>query len=367
MFKTYKYQLTPTEQQKVVINKHIGASRFIFNLALETKRAAWSSNRVNIGCFDLMRQLPELKKECPWLKEVNSQSLQQSIINLDNAFKRFFKYKNGFPKFKKKANLGSFAIPQGIMLENSRLSIPKFREGIRINLHRPIEGIIKQATINVTPTGKYFVCILSNIEMPVVPKTLVLESTTIGLDLGIRTFITTSNEERHDNPKFFKNSLSRLRYLQRKYSKHKNRKVKRKLSIIHEKIANQRKDFLHKVSSELIKNHDSIAIETLKVKDMLKNHNLAQAISDAGWSIFVSMLEYKANWHGKNILKIGAFEPSSKICSNCGFVNKELSLKDKEWTCKSCNSLLDRDLNAAINIKNIALKEHLSVERRLEN
>lgn len=367
MLKAFKYRINPTKDQKDLINKHIGSSRFVYNLALETKQLAYSGNKIHLNCFDLIKQLPDLKKVCPWLKEINSQSLQQPIRNLDNAFTRFFKGQSAFPNFKKKLNKGSFNIPQSISLVNGKLYIPKFKKGIDIVLHRPIKGTIKQATISRTPTGKYFVSILCETGEENKPKNKVTENNTVGIDLGIKTFIVTSDGEYFDNPKFLKKSLSKLKYIQHKFSKKKGKRTKHKLATLHEKVANQRKDFLQKASSKLIRENQSIAIEDLNIKGMLANHKLSQSISDCGWSMFVDMLKYKAEWYGVNILKIGRFEPSSKMCSCCGAVNKELKLTDRAWTCKICNSILDRDVNAAINIKNFALKNHLSMGHRLKN
>lgn len=366
MFKAFKYRLYPTEPQKELISKHIGSSRFVYNLALETKNSAYISAKHNYSAFDLVKQLPELKKECPWLKEVNSQSLQQSIQNMDIAFKRFFKGA-GFPKFKKKSNKGSFSIPQNVRVENDLLIIPKFKEGIKMSLHRPTKGTIKSATISVTPTGKYFVSILCETKEELPTKAPIKENTTIGIDLGIKDFAITSDGEVFENPKYLRKAQSKLKYVQRKYSKYKGKRTKKKLAKLHENVANKRKDFLHKVSTKLIRENQTIALETLAVKNMVKNHNLAQAISDASWSTFVTMLEYKADWYGKNILRIGQFAPSSKTCSNCGVINKELQLKDREWTCGNCSTVLDRDVNASCNIKSFALKNYLSGEHRLKN
>jgi putative transposase len=360
MLKGLKYRIYPTNTQKELISKHIGSSRFVYNLALETKITAYTGSKHKFSTFDLIKQLPELKKECEWLKDVNSQSLQKSIQNVDIAFKRFFKGA-GFPKYKSK-NKGkqSFSIPQKVLVKNNRLLIPKFKKGIKIVLHREIKGTIKSATISVTSTGKYFVSILvdTNIQVPI--KAPIKKSTTIGIDLGIKDFAITSDGEVFENHKFLRKAQSKLKYLQRKYSKHKGKRTRKRLALLHEKVANKRKDFLHKVSTQLIRENQTIALETLAVSNMLKNHNLAQSINDVSWSAFVTMLEYKADWHGKNILKIGTFEPSSKTCSCCGYVNKELKLQHREWTCVECNTLLSRDLNAAINIKNFALKKTLS-------
>lgn len=367
MLKAFKYRIYPSESQAILINKHIGSARFVYNLALETKQMAFAGNKVNLDCFALIKQLPSLKEECVWLKEINSQSLQQPIRNLDNAFTRFFKGQAEFPKFKSKSNRGSFNVPQFVTIGNNKLVIPKFKEGIKIILDRPINGDIKQATISRTPTGKYFASILceTGVECKMKPK--VTESKTIGVDLGIKTFLVTSEGKEFDNPKFLRKAQSKLKYLHSKYAKKKGKRTRYRLAAIHEKIANQRKDFLHKTSSELIKSHDSIAIEDLAVSSMVQNHCLAQSISDAGWGMFVTMLEYKAEWYGKNILKIGRFEPSSKTCSCCGTINKILTLKDREWNCVGCGVLLNRDVNAAINIKNFALRNQSSVGRRRKN
>jgi putative transposase len=367
MFKAFKYRIYPSDPQKELIAKHIGSSRFVYNLALETKNTAYLGSKHNFSPFDLIKQLPELKKECEWLKEVNSQSLQQSIQNMDIAFKKFFKGA-GFPKFKSKhKGKQSFSIPQNVIVENNLLIIPKFKEGINIVLHREIKGTIKNATISVTPTGKYFVSILvdTNTEIPI--KAPIEENTTIGIDFGIKDLTITSEGEVFENPKNLRKAQSKLKYVQRKYSKNKGKRTKQRLALLHEKVVNKRKDFLHKLSTKLIRENQTICLEDLAVSNMVKNHNLAQAISDVSWSTFVTMLEYKADWYGKTILRIGRFAPSSKTCNCCGYINRELTLKDRSWTCPKCKSVHDRDVNAAINIKSFALKNKLSGEHTLKN
>lgn len=321
---------------------------------------AYLGSKVYLSRYNLQKQVVDLKKELPWLKETNSQSLQAALLDLDTAYSNFFKGRADFPKFKKKSNRGSFNVPQNVIVSDGRLIIPKFKKGIKIKLHRDLVGTIKQATVSFTPTGKYFVSILcdTNTEMPT--KVAISENTTIGIDLGIKDFATTSDGEVFENPKYLRKAQSKLKYVQRKYSKNKGKRTKKKLAKLHEKVVNKRKDFLHKVSTQLIRENQTIALETLAVKNMVKNHNLAQAISDASWSTFVTMLEYKADWYGKNILRIGQFAPSSKTCSNCGNINKELTLKDREWTCSNCSTVLDRDVNAACNIKSFALKNIFS-------
>ena len=360
MYRARKYRIYPTNSQKELIHKHCGSVRFLFNLALETKTMAYLGSKVNLSRYDLQKQVVDLKKELPWLKETNSQSLQVALLDLDTAYSNFFKGRADFPKFKKKSNRGSFNVPQNVIVKNNLLIIPKFKEGIKIKLHRDLVGTIKQATISFTPTGKYFVSILCETGETNKPKAKIEENTSVGIDLGIKTFLVTSDGEYFDNPKFLRNSISKLKYVQRKFSKKKGKQTKNKLAKLHEKVANQRKDFLHKTSSELIKNHDSIAIEDLNIKGMLSNHKLALAISDCGWGMFVDMLEYKAEWYGKNILRIGRFEPSSKLHANCGYINKDLKLSDREWVCPKCFEVVSRDVNASINIKNFALKNILS-------
>jgi len=359
MYKARKYRIYPTSSQKELIHKHCGSVRFLYNLALETKTMAYLGSKVNLSRYDLQKQLVDLKKELSWLKEINSQSLQVALLDLDTAYSNFFKGRADFPKFKKKSNRGSFNIPQNVIVENNLLIIPKFKEGIKINLHRDLVGTIKQATVSFTPTGKYFVSILCDTKEETPTKAPITENTTIGIDLGIKNFAITSEGEVFENPKFLRKAQSKLKYVQRKYSKYKGKCTKKKLAKLHEKITNQRQDFLHKTSTKLIRENQTICLETLVVKNMVKNHNLAQAISDVSWSTFVSMLEYKADWYGKNILRIGQFAPSSKTCS-CGVINKDLKLSDREWTCKSCGTTHDRDILAACNIKSFALKNIFS-------
>ena len=361
MLKGLKHRLYPTDSQKELIAKHIGCSRFVYNLALETKNTAYLGSKHNFSPFDLIKQIPELKKECEWLKEVNSQSLQQSIQNMDIAFKKFFKGA-GFPKYKSKhKGKQSFSIPQNVSVNGNKLMIPKFKKGIEIVLHREIKGTIKSATISVTPTGKYFVSILvdTNTENPI--KAPIKEETTIGIDLGIKDFVITSEGYRYKNNRYTKTYAKKLKehqqHLSRK-TKGSNRYQKQKLKVatIYKKITNSRLDNLHKVSTELIKKYDLIVLEDLNIKGMIKNHKLSKYIVDASWSKFVEFLTYKAEWNDKKIVKIDRFFPSSKTCNSCGYINQNLKLDMREWTCPSCNTKLDRDLNASMNILNEGYK-----------
>lgn len=365
MYKTFKYRIYPTLEQAILIDKHIGCCRFIYNLSLDVKKMAYSGTKINLSAYDISKQLPDLKSEYTWLKEINSGSLQVAVQTMDRSFINFHRGHCDYPKFKKKTTAGSFQVPQKYYLRDNVLILPKFREGIKIIIHRPIGGIIKSITVSKTSTGKHFASLLCKTDDVVPIKPTISES--IGIYLGLKSFLITSGGEIIENPKYLRKSLSKLKYIQSKYSRFKGKRTRKKLVLLHEKITSQRKDFLQKTSTTLIRENQTICIETLKVENMIKNHKLALSISDVGWSMFISMLEYKSNWYGKNLLKIGTFEPSSKMCSSCENVNKELKLSDRRWTCNNCGSILDRDINAAINIKNIALKNNLSVERRLKN
>ena len=366
MYKARKYRIYPNSSQKELIHKHCGNVRFLYNLALETKTMAYIGSKVNLSRYDLQKQIVDLKKELPWLKETNSQSLQVALLDLDTAYSNFFKGHADFPKFKKKSNRGSFNVPQNVIVSDGRLIIPKFKEGIKINMHRDLVGVVKQATISFTPTGKYFVSILCDTKEDAPLKPRITEENSVGIDLGIKDFAVTSEGEVIDNPKFLRNSIGRLKVLQRRASKKQKgssnrKKANKRVAVLHEKITNQRKDFLHKTSTKLIRENQTICLENLGISNMIKNHNLAQSISDVSWEEFNRMIEYKAEWYGVNVLRIGRFELSSKTCE-CGSINKELTLSDRVWECKSCGQVNERDLLAAKNIKKFALKENSGQE-----
>lgn len=365
MFKSYKYRIYPTEAQKVLIEKHIGACRFVYNLALETKNMVYSGNKMVLSEYDLQKQLTGLKTDLIWLKEVNSQSLSLEITHLKQAFDLYFNNRKSFPKFKKKKFDGRFSARQHVKIIADKLFIPKFNRGIRIRVSQEIVGNIKKCTISKTPTGKYFASLSVETGIDLPNKPTIDVNAALGVDLGLKSFLVTSSGEAIESPQFLRRSLSALKYVSRKYSKHKGKRTRKKLAQIHEKVANQRKDFLHKTSTMLIRDNQTICVEDLTVSNMVKNHSLALSITDSGWYEFRRQLEYKADWYGKNVVKIGGFEPSSKTCSACGAINHDLTLKDREWSC-CCGAVHDRDLNAAINIKNFALK-NLSVGRRLKS
>lgn len=362
MFKAFKYRVYPNSEQKELIHKHFGCVRWVYNYALNKKITAYQVDKTSLSRFDIQGDLPKLKKsEAAFLKEVIAQSLQASLENLDKAYTKFFRDKKGFPKFKsKKDNRQSFSVPQNakINFADSTLSLPKFKQGIRIVLDRSFKGKIKTVTVSKTPTGKYFVSVLVETNESIQPKNPIDENKAVGIDLGIKTFATLSDGTSIANPKFLRKSLKKLKRLQRSVSRKKkgseNRaKAINKLALIHEKVSSQRNDFLHKTTTFLVRNYDTICLETLKPSNMAKNHRLAQALSDIAIGKFNQFLEYKAEWYGKNILRIGQFEPSSKLCT-CGEINRELKLSDRTWICKKCNAKHDRDQLAANNIKRMA-------------
>ena len=362
MMKAFKFRLYPTIDQSNQLNQHIGSCRFVYNWALDQKVKTYEQIGKSISRFDLNKLIPNLKKQNPWLEEVNSQSLQGMTKQVESAFTRFFREKNGFPKFKSKKNpIQSFPIPQhyNVDFENNTVKIPRIGE-IKAVIHKKFKGELKTASISKSWTGKYYISILveDGKEFPV--KQVFSESTTIGVDVGITDFAVISTGEKVENPKYLKNSLKRLKVLQKRVSRKQNgsknrEKAKQKLAVLHEKITNQINDFQHKLSFKLVSENQAIAVENLNFKGMIKNHHLVQDIFDSMWSSFVTKLEYKSEWLGKTILMIGKFEPSSKICHICGYHNSELTLKDQEWKCPDCKTKHDRDINSAINIKKFSL------------
>lgn len=364
MLKAYKYRIYPTKEQEESFFQHFGACRFVYNWALENKIKSYEQNGKSVSRFTLNKMMTELKEEHTWLKNVNSQSLQGATLSLETVFTKFFREKKGFPKFKSKKNpVQSFSVPQfyEVDFDKNKVKLPKIG-WIKTKLHRKFKGIEKTATLSRTPTGKYYISILVDDEQETPVKSLFNEKVTVGIDIGIKDFAILSNGEKIDNPKYLKTSIQRLNVLQRRMSRKqkgsKNRaKARNAVSKLHERISNQRNDFQHKLSSKLIGENQALALETLNVSGMLKNHCLALHIADASWNSFVTKLEYKAEWFGKTILRIGRFEPSTKICNVCGYYNKNLTLADREWQCPDCKINHDRDINAAINIKKFALNK----------
>ncbi len=349
--KSFKYRIYPTKEQEVLIEKHFGCCRFVFNKFLNERKEEYLNNGNSLNYYDNAKSMTDMKKELLWLKDINSQSLQSTLKNLDIAYNKFFRKTAKFPRFKKKNDNQSFHIPQFVELRNNKLCIPKFKKGIKINIHRDVEGKILNATLSKTSTGKYYISITCELKYQEIEKT----NSSVGIDTGIKDLATLSDGTKYENIKSLKKSLKKLKYVQRQLSKKtkgsgQRNKQKIKLALIHEKVSNKRKDHLHKVSTEIIKNHDIICVEDLNVKGMIKNHKLAQALSDVGLGTFYNLLQYKASWNDKTIVKIDRFFPSSKMCSECNWINQELTLKDRKWTCLCCGVVHDRDVNASKNI-----------------
>lgn len=366
-----EFRMYPNDSQKELLAKHFGHCRWFYNYALNKRIRTYEATKKTISRFDLSSDLPKLKldENTKWLKEVNSQSLQATLLHLDVAYKKFFTKSGGFPKFKNKHSKQSFEIPENLKVdfELGVVIIPKFKEPIKTKFHRTFEGQIKTCSIKKSNTGKYFISILveDGKELPTKPE--IRKETSIGIDVGIKSFLVTSDGEEVSNPRFLIQSQHKLKKIQRSFSRKmklkkkgeslsKNaEKQKLRLQLLHEHVTNQRKDWLHKLTTRLIRENQTICVEDLNVKGMMKNRKLSKSIADAGWGSFFTMLKYKSEWYGRNILTIGRFEPSSKTCSNCGYIKPDLTLKDRTWLCPTCNEIHDRDINASINIKNIAL------------
>ena len=353
---TYKFRLNPTDEQKTLLNKHFGSVRYVYNYFLNQRKTEYIENKKSLTYNQQSGFLTKLKKEkeTDWLKEINSQTLQSSLKCLDTAYQGFFKKRSQFPKFKSKRNKNSFTIPQFVSVKKGKLYIPKFREiGIEMIMERKIKGIIKHCSISKTTTGKYFVSILTEMEYNPVEKT----NKSVGIDLGIKDFLVLSNGTKIKNHRFLKHYERYLKLNQQHLSRKtkwsvRYEKQRLKVARIHEKITNSRMDLIHKTTNDLIKQFDIIYLEDLNIKGMMKNHKLSKAISDVSWGKFIDTLEYKSKWNDKQVIHIDRFFPSSKTCSKCGWINNNLTLKDREWICPKCSEKHDRDFNAAINIEN---------------
>ena len=357
---SYKFRLQPNKEQRKKLDNMFGCSRFVWNYFLDLNNKIYLEakekdlKKKHLNYYDCANKLTGLKKENEWLKEANSQALQQTLKDLDTAYNRFFQKKGDFPKFRSKKNNQSFRVPQFFKLKDNHSCFPKFKEGIKTIVHREIEGRIKYATVSKTKTGKYFVSITTDLEV----KKKRISDNQIGIDLGIKDFTVLSNGEKHS----LKIKEGNIRFLHKQVSKKmkgSNNRDKARLKLVrrYEKIDNQKQDFQHKLSDKICKENKLIAIEDLNVTGMVKNHCLAKSISNQSWYSFIAKLEYKAKRYGGEVVKTKRFYPSSKTCNHCGYINQDLELKDREWECPKCKTTLDRDINASKNILSHVLRE----------
>ncbi|GAX35017.1 IS200/IS605 family element RNA-guided endonuclease TnpB [Nodularia sp. NIES-3585] len=363
MQKAFKVTLTPNHSQEVLINKSIGCARFVYNHFLALRQQLYLTEQKTLNYNACSQQLTLLKKEVEWLQEVDKFALQNSLRNLETAYKNFFadlkkakgKRNVGFPKFKKKhgckQSYKTNLTNGNIQVIQNGLKLPKMG-WVKFHKSQDITGTIINVTVTRTNRGKYIASILCETEIEKYPQV----AQNIGLDLGIKSYLVASNGEVVDNPKYYRTQKRKLRKAHKKLSRtvkgSSNRvKAKIKLALTYERITNLRDDFLHKLSTRLIRENSIICLEDLRVANMVRNHKLALSISDASWTKFITMLEYKSVWHDRVVQKVGTFYPSSQTCNHCGFINPLVKdLKLREWSCPSCNSYNLRDKNAALNI-----------------
>lgn len=360
--KAFKFRSYPDSEQQDKLAIQFGCSRFVYNHYRAVREEYYHETKTGLTYNDCATDLAErLKEDRPWLKEADSQVIQQALMDLEKAYKNFFEGSADYPNFKRKFDKQSGAhwarYPQRFKVEGGHIYLPKVG-WVRIVLHRKIEGKMKNVTVSKTKTGKYFVSIQCEVELRQAPHPAT-ESAEVGIDLGLTTFATFSDGQKIDKSKHLYAAERRLKVRHRRLSRkvkgsHSRGKARRVVASIHEKIANQRKDFHHKLSRTIVDNFGTIAFESLNVGGMIKNHNLAKAIADAGWNQFINFVEYKAVWNGCGVLKVDRFFPSSKLCFDCGEKNQSLTLNIRQWVCTSCGVIHDRAQwapeNAAINI-----------------
>lgn len=367
MKRAYRYKIVPTMKQQHQLLKAFGCARFIYNWGLDKKTKAWTNEHKSITYFELAKELTQLKQteEYKWLKDVPNECLQQSLRCLDNAYTQFFKAKKGFPKFKSKRkskDTSKYLAAVHFDFDNWNVKIPKCG-WVKLCENKPFElSSTKIGTLTVSrdKCGDYWCSIVVEDNKLLKSKTKISEETSVGIDLGIKDYAILSDGTKYSSPKYYERNRLKLKVLQHKFArtvKDSNRHEVMRLKVARQyrKITNMRTDFLHKLTTDLIRKYDTICLENLNVEGMMRNHNLALAIQSASWGEFVRQIKYKSELEGKNIVFIGRFEPSSKTCSKCGYVNRELKLSDREWICPICGKHHNRDINAAVNIKNFAL------------
>jgi putative transposase len=359
--KAYRYRLLPTPEQEGLFRQLAGARRWVYNWSLARRIAHYKAAGKSLSVTELCSELARLKhqSETAWLREMDSQSLQQAIRDLDKAFGAFFARRAKFPRFRsKKREAPTFRIPQRVTLVGNRLSVPKVGL-VRLVLHRPMEGVVKSATFKQDATGAWYVTLVVHFELSDTPLPPPAPERVVGVDVGLKDLAVVSDGRRVPAPKHYRRAERKLRRLQRHLSRcqrgGKNReKARVKVARQHRRVANQRAAHLHTLSSRLVREHDGVVIEDLNVKGLGKT-NLAKSVHDAGWSMLRFQLTYKARWQRKHLVVIGRFFPSSRLCAACGCINSDLRLADREWMC-SCGVWHDRDWGAARNIRDEGLR-----------
>ncbi|MDO8125047.1 MAG: RNA-guided endonuclease TnpB family protein [Candidatus Hermodarchaeota archaeon] len=360
MLRAFRYRLYPNQAQQAMIRKTVDACRFFYNWALETMKITYETTRKTLSWFDLNNRLVNLKEDYPFLKEAYSQSLQQAIKRLHLAFQHFFRWvaqgneQPGYPKFKRrKAYRHSFDVPQFFIVNFFArcVKLPKIGM-VKTIFHRRFTGKPRTCSIISTHSGKFFISIVVDDGKRPPPKLQTSSQTSVGVDVGLTTYITLSTGEKVGNPRHLRNALKRLQCLHRRLSKKmkgscNREKARQRLACCYERVVNQRMDFQHKLSTRLIRENQAIMVESLNVSSMMRIRHLAKSIADVAWSQFLQMLRYKAEWYGVTLVEVGRFVPTSKCCHGCSYINYELSLTNRVWTCPACSMSLDRDLNAA--------------------
>ena len=360
MLKAVKVRIYPTDEQSVILAKHFGCTRWLWNHCLSVMTETYKTTGKGISAFTMKKQIPALKSEYEWLKECYSQCLQQSVLNLSQAFQNFFEGRAKYPNFKSKHYRQSVQFPQNVkVISESAIKFPGSLGTVAANIHRPTEGDLKTVTVSRMPDGKYFASLL--VEDGVTKPESSSEGKVIGIDLGLTDFAITSDGSKFANPRYLKKHERNLKRKQRKLSRRKkgsqNRnKARIKIAKVHAKIARVRGDFHHQLSRKVVNENQVIVVEDLAVKNLVKNHTLAKAISDVGWGQFCTMLKYKAEFEGKVYLEIGRFFPSSHLCSNTLLPLEKMDLSVRSFVCPHCQERHDRDINAAINIRNEGLR-----------
>lgn len=361
--KAYKFRIYPNQTQQAALAVQFGHARFVYNWGLSERKNAYATTGQGLNYTQQANALKELKTEHDWLRDADSQVLQQKLKDLEQAYRRFFErvkqrtHPAGYPRYKSKHGKQSIRYPQRFKIEGNRIYLPKVG-WVKIVLHRDIEGAMKNCTVTRTKSGKYFVSIQGEVEIPDIEP----DGPAVGIDLGLIDFVTFSapDEPPEPTPKYLRRSEAKLRKLQKKLARQQHGsqgwwRTKTRIAALHEHIANQRQNFQHKLSAWMTWRYGLIAFENLHIKGLVKNHRLAKSINDAGWAQFVQMCTYKGDWYGCEIKQVGRFFPSSKQCGACGSVHRALKLSDRKWVCPECGTVLHRDQNAAQNILHEAL------------